>query len=402
MLCAILAGAVLLTAVYSIPYDAIRDNIISSAEILNEEGPYPDEYSWCMSELDNFTDGIMLSEACCETEGSALSRAMSSERYMLYYGWAGIFFYLGISPIESFDSYARYWHGYLVTLKPLLTITDYSGIRIINLIVQTMLAAAVCMLMYKKGMKKYIFAYIISICFIAPLVIAKSLQMSTCYYILNAGCLAVLILKDKASFRKYMFLFLWIGIITAYMDFLTYPIATFGMPAVLYLLCDKSESCKKTLLRLLNLLFCWGAGYAVMWASKWVLAGIITGTNVLADAASEAVIWADEAKQYYTLWYTWYRNIRSFVLNPAFIIALIAAIVLIIIFIRQCAKKEISFSDSFIGVLPFIAVAVLPFIWYTAMMAHSYVHDFFTSKALVMSAFAILCALTKIAYKPKA
>ena len=395
ILIAVLIGVILITAVYCIPDDLIRDNITSSAELVYNEGPYPNAYKWCMSELDNFTDGIMLSEACCETEGTALQRAMKSDRYMLYNGWAGIFFYLGISPIQSFDSYARYWHGYLTTLKPLLIITDYSGIRTINLIVQTILVAAVCYFMHKKGLKKYIAPYILSICIIAPLVIAKSLQMSTCYYVFNGGCLGVLLMKDRADFRKYMLVFLWIGIITAYLDFLTYPIATFGMPAVFFLISTDSEDTKKTLLRLLNLLFCWGAGYAVMWASKWILADVILGTNVIANAANEAGIWVDEAKEYYTLWYTIYRNLRSFALNPAMVIALGFAIFLAAKLLKKSGLKELAGKEKLLKLLPFVAVAILPFIWYSAMIAHSYVHDFFTSKALVTTAFALLCLLVK-------
>ena len=46
--------------------------------------------------------------------------------------------------------------------------------------------------------------------------------------------------------------------------------------------------------------------------------------------------------------------------------------------------------------LVLMAVALLPILWYLAMANHSYNHAFFTSRALVVTAFAVLCALTRL------
>ena len=51
--------------------------------------------------------------------------------------------------MDSFE-YARYWHGYLVLLRPLLAITNYSWIRVIILILTI---AIVCILLYKLHKK---------------------------------------------------------------------------------------------------------------------------------------------------------------------------------------------------------------------------------------------------------
>ena len=395
LLVSVVVGTLLLIAVYSLPMEQIHDHMGSSTECILSEGAYPDEYTWCMSELDNFTDAIMLSEAAYDSNESALQKALLSNRYILYNDWSNLMTYTEGRMIERVDSYARYWHGYLITLKPLLMLTDYSGIRTINLVVQTLLVLLVCFLMCRKGLSKFILPYIVSICIISPLVIAKSLQMSTCYYIFNLGCIAILLIKG-ADNSQFLYVFLILGIVTAYMDFLTYPLATFGMPAVFYLICTNPGNGKAALLKFINLLVCWGIGYVGMWVSKWILADVITGTNVLANATNEAGIWVDEAKQNYTVWYTLYRNLRSFVLNPAFIVASILAIVMVISIIRKNHVKQVFSSETLAKMLPYLVIAVLPLIWYSVMMAHSYVHDFFTSKALVMTAFSILCCLVEL------
>ena len=50
---------------------------------------------------------------------------------------------------ESYE-YARYWHGYLVFLRPLLLLFDISGIRIINIILFLILGIIFLYLVYKK------------------------------------------------------------------------------------------------------------------------------------------------------------------------------------------------------------------------------------------------------------
>ena len=44
-------------------------------------------------------------------------------------------------------SYARYWHGYLIWLRPLLLVTDITGVRVVQYLVLAALFAAVAVLL---------------------------------------------------------------------------------------------------------------------------------------------------------------------------------------------------------------------------------------------------------------
>ena len=47
-------------------------------------------------------------------------------------------------------SYARYWHGYLIWLRPLLLVTDITGVRVVQYLVLAVLFAAVAVLLRRR------------------------------------------------------------------------------------------------------------------------------------------------------------------------------------------------------------------------------------------------------------
>ena len=47
-------------------------------------------------------------------------------------------------------SYARYWHGYLIWLRPLLLVTDITGVRVVQYLVLAALFAAVEVLLRRR------------------------------------------------------------------------------------------------------------------------------------------------------------------------------------------------------------------------------------------------------------
>lgn len=58
--------------------------------------------------MDNFTDGIMISQASAARERNVLRQALEVQ------------------------GYTYYWHGYIIILRPLLLLFDYAQIRVLN------------------------------------------------------------------------------------------------------------------------------------------------------------------------------------------------------------------------------------------------------------------------------
>ena len=136
VLLSVLIGLLLLLAVYCIPARLVQDECYESLPVLLEEDTYPlDPYSG--RKLDNYTDSTILLEVAYPGEESVLDQAVNVYTERLE---------LSSSPFKSFMSiysetgestapyeYARYWHGYLVFLRPLFAKLNYPQIRQFNL-----------------------------------------------------------------------------------------------------------------------------------------------------------------------------------------------------------------------------------------------------------------------------
>lgn len=383
LLLAILAGSLLLMLVFLIPTDAIDKHIKESAYTLSLEGAYPTIFESSLSNLDNFTDSLMLLEAANKNDEDVVNRAMSVYRIDYKDETIGpyntlIKHYVNNEDYEILTSYERYWHGYLVTLKPLLFIFNYSQIRVLNLIIESLLTILVLASMYKRKLNEYIIPYAISYLLLNPYVISLSLQYSTIFYIFTISTLLIL-LVDKDKLVKYSYLlFLNIGIFTAYFDYLTYPIVSFGMPLLVYLGRTKEFNIKSTF----SLMVYWAIGYFVMWGSKWILGDIFTNETVIKDAIDSVINRTSSVAngQKYSILDCIYSNYAKFIATPIKYIFILYVVICIAIIVKN--KKKIDIHVLTI----YIYVALLPILWYSFTINHSMLHDYlFTNKTALLS-----------------
>lgn len=403
VIAAILAGTVLLTLVYCIPADTMEHNLAKSVPVLAAEGSMPELFSWCTSFLDNQTDAVMLSHAAHTTAENPLVQAMSAVRHHMR-GHSDVdslaAHYLYGQSFDEDIPYYQYWHGYLVFLKPLLLMTTYQGIRIVNAAVQTILLFLLVWLMFRKGLKHCILPYLICVAFLMPVTLAMSLQFSTCYYIMTIGSIAVLLTKEHPDSKDAQ-IFLYIGIAAAFFDFLTYPIATLGIPAVFYFCLRKEGSIRDTFCRGVRICFSWAFGYGTMWAGKWLVGSLTTGINVLSTATSKisertsSSILQEESIAVSPLT-ALSVNIRFFLNTPASVILAVYILVILALLALMWKKKGLTVASAVQTLFPFVILACLPPVWYLVTVNHSVIHYWFTCKALVVSAFAGMCALSAL------
>ena len=402
LLGASLVGALLLTAVYALPVERMDLNVARSATIMDEEWAYPVLSPYFTSQLDNYTDSIILLEAACPAEvgGSLLNRAMTVPRGRVS-GWNNVSeelaaHYLRGAPFTAYSGYARYWHGSLVFVKPLLLLTDYGGIRVLNGVVQLLVMTGLCLLLRKRGLGAYTLPTTLAYGMLMPLALAKSLQFSACFYVLTLGAAALLLTEKKRRKPAASVVFLYIGVATAYLDLLTYPIATFGVPALFLLLLCREEPEERRLAGLVKSGLSWCAGYGGMWVLKWVLGSLITGTNILADGADafakRASYTATENAARVEALSCLRMNTEAFLFTP---VTFLTAGFLLWLLWRWAKRNDGAFAyrdrrDLIRTLFPFFLVSLAPVVWYLFAANHSTVHRFFTNKALVVSFLAIL------------
>lgn len=399
---AILSGALLLSAVCLLPSAPMDHHLTQSAPVFAAEGIYPSLYPWCTSQLDSTTDALILLISACDSGESPILQAMSGTRNTLSAVEAAsdelaVHYGEGV-PFDGTEPYYQYWHGYQLLIRPLLCLMNYQSIRLLNGLVQTGLLLLVCLALYKAGLGRCILPYAAAVAMLMPAALAKSLQFSSCYYLFTLGTLAVLWKRHQLD-RKDGTVFLFIGIATAYFDFLTYPIVTLGIPAVVYFCLRKESTIRDTFCRGVKICFSWGFGYLGMWAGKWLLGSLILRQNILTLAADKvterAALDSAGTSLIHQIRTALSSNLRSFLRTPATLLAAALALVLLVLLVRAIVKNPPASASLAAVLFPFVILMLIPFVWYGVTSQHAVVHHWFTNKNLAVTVFALLAALAQ-------
>ena len=396
----VLIGTALLTAVFMLPTDRVERNLEKSAYTIQDEGTYPQLTRYAISTLDNYTDSIMLTEAAIKPGPNLLADVMNVPRgYVDDMNAADslVAHYIMGKPFNNTTLYARYWHGYLIYVKTLLEFMEYRAMRILNGIVQILLVGSICGLLFKRGQKAAIIPYLTAYLMLMPIALAKSFQYSSSFYVLNLGCLLLLLLSDEKRKKNSYIVFLLCGILTAYFDFLTYPISTFGVPMLLYLYLSGTDSEESKIIATVKNGLFWCIGLAGMWVSKWVVASIVLGENIVATCFGSVKYrtstmtsdWVGE----YTAFDCVVVNYKVFLITPITIFAMIYTGALVYRFFRH---NRLSAGNICRILFPFFVTGLAPAVWYAFAKNHSMIHTWFTNKACVVSLLAVLFGLVSL------
>lgn len=408
LLAAVLAGTVLMTLVYMIPLDQIRKNVANSSDIYDSEGLTNSYIPWLTStRMDNYTDTIMLSIAAMRREGSALRDAMESKYVYvtikdMYDGPGYLLRMLDLSEDGSsiVVSYARYWHGYLLFLKPLLTVFDISGIRIVNAVFQIVMMFLILMKMaHDDDLRKMIIPLLLITLLINPVSTVLNMQYACIYNIMLVAIL-VLVRTGITMSDKYWILFLITGIAVAFFDFLTYPLASLGIPLILLLVKRRDDS-KTSLITMIISCLSWGIGYVFMWGSKWVVSDLITGGQTISDALEQITVRtvtdAYEATGIRSdnIIEVFGYNLEAF--RDPFSVSLFAAAIIGFVLYVIISKKSFKLTEDLL--IPLLLIALIPFAWYAVCSNHSAIHFWMTYRNLVLTVMAIaailVCSVSK-------
>lgn len=399
----VLLGTVILATVYNIPTKQWTEGSMkASAETLAAEGVYPEITKRATSRLDNYTDSIMLLTAVRSGSESVFVQAMEADRdYIKNQEPLDVVVehYKNGEEFDSLEEYSRYWHGYLIFLKPLLSVFSYKEIRIINTVIQVGLIAITVFMMVKRK-KKYLIAPLLILWgFLMPLALMKSLQFSSCFYVMMIGILSLVSMK-KITTQKMGFLFAGLGILVAFFDLLTYPLITFGVPMTVYFLIKNEQNSKKRASEFALAGGSWLIGYIGMWVGKWTIGSIILGKELFTEAIDQLLLRTSTVDEQYQKIDILNNNFGSFFHTPittVFLIYSAVMITLIVIYtINQKRKNKNWVKNLLKTVWPFLGIAVLPILWFLIISNHSYHHYWFTNKICGVVVFAWMCGLVRL------
>ena len=359
--------------VYLIPNSSLEPQFSKSKAQLEKEELYPVYlFATDASILDNFMDDLMVDSCRVSDSYSSIFEA-------------------------AFDNngYPRYWNGYLLTLRPTMTQFTYHQIRYISMFL-LLTAFSFCFSGIHHNLNAVTavgFAISMIACFLV--FVGESLQYFSVFMILFVLLLLILYIPSFRSPSNSALLLFAAGMITNFFDMLTAPLLTLGIPLVL-ILClfikdSRVHSFIKRVWLIINHSLAWGMGYALCWISKWGIGTLATGSNIFEDAMKTAKFRVEGSESIpldrslmFRLNFDTYFFAKGH--KPAiFILLLLLILTFILIRHHRADWKE--------TVLPFLMIAVFPYVWFFVFANHSQLHYFYTYRIQAISLFAVFAAI---------
>lgn len=383
LLCAAVGVTLLLVIVYCIPTERMAQNVLDSRDalsaqddekILRESGFY--------NYYDTGTNIIILHEVIYPNTGHVLRDALLAPAADYFNGnldqWIATLMEHAQTRIygnNDFQTYGRYWHGYLVFLKPLFVLFNLEQIYIINTVVLLLLVVGVCYNLYKK-MGKVVWAYLMFVVMMNPWHIVQSFQLSAVFYALNITMYLLLRHYEKWRGNRIYYLFLLDGMLVAFLDFLTYPMVALAVPLLTFILLEKSYNWKKQLKLIFENTVSFTIGYGGFWLLKWIVASLFTDENILKDGIgnvlhrvgaqemSEDVLFDDSIGAALKV------NIET-ICNRQTLFVVLIFIVVFCVFLYH-GKVNISKVKNYM--VAYVVVGLSPFIWIVFAHNHCALH----------------------------
>ena len=390
-------GSFLLLTAGLLPQKRVETNVLNSfnqieAELVASEPGIMDYDNWACR-LDVYTDLLIIDQSyymnTLENPASVFTNSQFiGDVYTLH------------TAIEQHqdpnETYARYWGGFRVTVRLLLTFFNYTQIRRIISIVFILLAGGIAMHLHTRTKSiASSFAFLLTLGLLYPSIITATLQYSCCFLIAMAGIL--LLPKREYKYLTYSMYFFILGAMTQFFDFYTTPILTFGFPMLALLFINQQEHPQlsaKQMFRLSGRGFAgWLAGYILMWIGKLSLTTIFTELNALGDGFSSAFdrIFYSNGNVSGSIIYRmglvlWRVFIRVFDKPIYILVAAIGVFVvwLLLFIIRKKTKKDLESSAVY------LAVACLPLVWFVFVSGPTIQASWYQYRGIGVFLFGVL------------
>ncbi len=397
-----------LTLSAHIPNSALQENMLKSANYYKDKAAYEFEGASRLCNIsDNYADAILLQLCMNMGEDSPIVGALDTKYYDGENYGESIGFYLSLTndTVEPNVDYSRYWHGLAIFIRLFHLFTDVAGIKLIGFCAVMLLAAAVMFILAVRRHFDIAAAFGISLAAVQIWNVRLSLEYIPAFVVAFAMCVLFLLLERRGE-SALLVLSVVSGTAVAFFDFLTVETVSILLPLILVLAVRFREGRAAELTE--NLFFitksgiCWGSGYFAAFLSKWTLASIVTGENKFAAAlssvgerfaggtASEGInncfmrVFAAPTANISTLF-----GGTDRINFPRVLFGIVLTVMIAVSLIYLFGKKPLDKASS----LPLLLLGGVVIVRFMVLNNHSYIHEFFTYRALVSPIMALICAL---------
>lgn len=396
MLILLILASLLLLAARALPQNAIDKNLLDSMYQLEEEGWYPhilDKNSWS-NMLDMYSEGYIFNLSYYMNMRADWSSIYSNPNRENAVG--SKLQSVVEQHIEANESYARYWGGFRVTGRFLLTFFSYMQIRrILSILIIILSGGTSLYLLLRTKRVAVAISFLVALSLLKPTIIASTLQFSCCFFIAMFGIL--LLPKTENEYITYPMYFFILGAVTQFFDFYTTPILTFGLPILALLCIQQSENPQintKQLYRLCGYSFLsWLSAYIFMWIGKLILTTIFTDVDAINDGFSSAInrlfysTGGIEGNLLYRMGLAIWRSIMRVFDTPRFLLFAVLLVFGLWLFLLVKRKKTIR---SLLPSSIYLCVSALPLIWFIVVSGPSIRHSWFQYRGIGVFLFGVL------------
>lgn len=398
----------LMYLVYLIPTDRMAINVAASKEtLLSQDDDTTQKTTGYFDYYDTGTNIIMLHEVIYPNTGNALRDSLLVPAADYYVGnlntWIDNLYDKATNRTYSdndFVTYARYWHGYLILLKPLFLLFNLNTIYWINTIVLIVLTLITAYYIYKR-LGSYVVAFIAMIALMNPTHIVRSFQLSAVYIAMIITTLIIVTHYDEHRKKDIILYFAIDGCIVALFDFLTYPLVAFAVPLMTHMIMEGEDSLLRRIITSVKDGIAFVLGYGGLWLLKWIGASLLTDENVILDGVyntlhrvgmaemSEDVLYDDSPLMSLKI------NASTIINYQTIIILAVTLLIIAVIIIINRGKLHVDKNIMIMGII----IAILPVIWYIVVHNHCALHPHLEWREWVISFYALFVIL--ISFKGK-
>ena len=384
-------------AVQYLPAEPADTNIAEACEVFRKDGLYPAAGSRIS---DNYTDAVMLLISKTDSQEVKYKKFFTSPLYTVKQtsaNWKDLYpldtlCKHGLKPVKI--TYSRYWHGYQVVLKPLLHFLNYGQIRDFNLYLQFGLFVIMLWLMWLKRTYGLILGWILSYLILNPLAMSMNMTYSIAYYIAVFASILVFTLGNKIEKRiTWPIFFMMVGMSICYFDFLTYPVATIGVPLTILFYLNPPKNTKEMLENLILCVMFWGIGYVGMWIMRWILCALLTDINILKDALGAVDVRMNVGYQYpfyIAVLITLNELLLPFDMRMSILVIFILSFIALYLNKNKCEKF---WEYKYFQVLPFFLISLGSPMYCLLVRSHPLQHAPYTYRLWIVFFFAFISGL---------
>lgn len=374
-----------------LPDRKIQDSIAISVEKGDIASDYPRAIvNKEMCRMDNCTDALILNQAY------SAHRMSPMQSVMLVPSVGGDI--RNVDDLEAVvagvdepvQTYARYWHGSTFLMRFLLLLVGrYANIQLVLYYISSIVLLAMLVMAYRHSAARAAVAFVIAFLLLKGYVLQFSIQFFPVLMLACCGSIAAICFRSSPH-KMQMAMFV-VGSLTAYFDLLTTPLLTVGVPILIYMASNEKELQEMTVgtltLTLLIPLIMWSVGYGCTWMVKWALATCFTSENVFASAlivGQYRINGIVPQMGDYTIGDTFTSNLRKMPL--ILVAAAIAVLALLATFFHKRMNVKL--------MMVYVAVGLLPYLWFAVLANHSWVHCWFTYRAQLVAVMAVVLTLS--------